>query len=764
MMNHRYCILIAALAAAFLTLSCAGSRFARDGERLYAGATMSIVSPDKPVYKKFIKKTAREALSQKPNRSFLGLYPGLWFYSLAPDSVHKGFRAWLKKKAGKPPVYINNVDPAATVKLVDAKLFNIGIFNGTTTFTLTENKHTTTVRYFCAVHPSFKVSSVTFARAKDSLSQEIAALAPSSLIRTGDSYDLSKLKFERERIDSVLKENGYFYFNPDFLVFTADTSQASQTVDLTLSLKNDVPAEAKIPYLIRTITIDPSYTLERDSLQSHQDTTTIDSVVFIGTSTIRPKVLLRSVALRINQRYSRRQHNRTLNRIMNMGNFKYAAIKFSGSDSAGSGFLDVKILMTPLQRRSLRSELALVSKSNDFIGPELNLNYSDKNVLGGAEILNLTMSGSLEAQLVSQYENLYSYELSPQLDLNVPRFMIPFIPLNPRGAFVPKTKFSLGFSYVKRINYFDSKSLLMTYGFKWRASRRTGHELNPIAINYMSLNNKSGDFIAALDTNPYLKKSYEDQFIAGSFYSYTFNEQVAAKQKNQFYFNGTTELSGNAFSIAHRIFTGQTASADKPMSVAGSVYSQFARLTLDARNVTNLSSSQKLVVRFYAGAGKAYGNSATLPYAKQFFCGGPSSIRAFQINSVGPGPIRPKNGAAFLEPGGELKLEANAEYRFPIIGFLKGATFIDAGNTWLLSKSADTSLQNSQFTVNRFYKEVALGTGAGLRLDVSFFILRFDLGIPIRKPWPNKPETIKLDNGSWRKENMIWNIAIGYPF
>jgi outer membrane protein insertion porin family len=767
MMNSRLFALISALASALMIASCAGSRFARDGERLYAGAAVSAVSSEKPIDKKLVEKTAREALRQKPNRSYLGLYPKLWFYSLAPDSVHKGFRAWLKKKAGEPPVYIKNVNPEATAKLIDAKLFNIGIFNGSTTFALTGNKNTAKVHYYCAVHPPFRVANVTFMQGEDSLSKLIASLVPSSLIRTGDAYDLSKLKFERERIDSVLKENGYFYFNPDYLVFTADTSRAPRTVNLSLSLKNDVPTEAKIPYLIRTITIDPSYTLERDSLQSSLDTATIDSVVFIGTSTIRPRVLLRSCALRRNRLYSRRQHNRTLNRIMNMGNFKYAAIKFSGTDSAGSGFLDVKILMTPLQKRSLRSELALVSKSNDFIGPELNLNYSDRNVLGGAEILNLTMSGSLEAQLVNQYKNLYSYELSPQLDFNVPRFMIPFIALNPRGAFVPKTKFSFGYSYIKRINYFDSKSFLMTYGFKWRASRRTGHELNPVTINYVTIYNKSQAFSDSLAANPYLQKSYENQFIAGSFYSYTFNEQAVPKQKNQFFFNGTAELSGNAFSIAHRLFTGRIASADKPLSVAGSVYSQFARLTLDARNVTNLSSSQKLVVRLYAGAGKAYGNSATLPYAKQFFCGGPSSIRAFPINSVGPGTSDSQESVTFLEPGGDCKMEANAEYRFPIIGFLKGAAFVDAGNTWLLGR--DTSLIHSQFDVSHFYKELALGTGAGLRLDVSFFILRLDLGIPLRKPTPDESKRWiinEINQGvqNWQKKNLVWNIAIGYPF
>jgi outer membrane protein insertion porin family len=762
MMNRNRFLPIAALASALIIVSCAGSRFARDGEQLYAGATVSVISPEEPVDKILVEKTARQALKQKPNRSFLGLYPRLWFYSLAPDSVHRGIRAWLRKKAGEPPLFIKNVDPDATAKRIDANLFNIGIFNGSTTYSLSGNKHTAKVLYRCAVHPPFRVSSVTYMRGDDSLSKHIAALSRSSLIRTGDSYDLTKIKFERERIDSVLKERGYFYFNADYLVFSADTSHASRTVDLTLSFKSDVPAEAIIPYRIRTITIDPLYSLERDSLHEPGDTIVVDSVVFTATPSIKPKVLLRSCALRMNRLYSRRQHNRTLSRIMNMGNFKYAAIKFTGSDSAGSGFLDVKILMTPLQKRSLRSELALVSKSNDFVGPRLNLNYTDRNVLGGAEILNLATSGSFETQFLSKNENLYSYELNPQLDFNVPRFMIPFVPANPRGAYVPKTKFSLGYSYIKRINYFDSKSLLMTYGFSWRQNRRTGHEFNPITIHYASIYNKSREFSDSLDANEYLKKSYENQFIAGSFYSYTFNERIAHWQKNQFYFNGTTELSGNAFSIAHKLFTGKSAAAEHPLTVAGLEYSQFARITLDARNITNLNPYEKLVVRLYAGIGKAYGNSATLPYAKQFFCGGPSSVRAFQINSVGPGAsdsLKNEN-VAFLEPGGDCKMEANVEYRFPIVGFLKGAAFVDAGNTWLLGR--DTTLRHSRFAVNRFFKEFALGTGAGLRLDLSFFILRFDLGIPLRKPVPD--ESRRWVIREINRNTLVWNIAIGYPF
>ncbi|MBN1128371.1 MAG: BamA/TamA family outer membrane protein [Chitinispirillaceae bacterium] len=759
-MTNRFSLLAPILASLLLIASCAGSRFATGTDRLFTGAKITVLSTEKPVDKRLVEKTAREALRPRPNKSFLGFYPKLWFHSLAPDSVQRGFRAWLKKTAGEPPVYMSNVNPSATAEFIDTKLFNIGIFNSATTFSLVEKERTAGVVYSCRVHPPFRVRTITYKRESDSLSQRIASLVHSSLVRVGDPYDLSLLKAERVRIDSVLKEEGYFYFNSEYLLFAADTGHEARTVDLRLALTGDVPAEARTAYRIRNITINPSYSLDRDAQGEEIDTVVVDSVTIIGTSSIKPRVIVRACALRKNRLYTRRQHNRTLSRIMSMGNFKYAAIRFTESDTAKIGGLDVEILLTPLQKRSLRSELTLVSKSNDFVGPQLKLNYSDRNVFGGAEMLNLTMSSSVEAQLFTIDRNLYSYELSPQLDYTIPRFFVPFILLNPRGVVVPKTRFSVGYNYVRRINFFDSKSLLFTYGFKWRQNRRTGHELNPVTVNYMTLTNKSQAFTRLLDTNLYLRKSYEDQFIAGSYYSYTFNEQFAPKQKNQFFFNGTTELSGNAFSAGHILFTGKSPSADQPLTVAGSIYSQFARITLDARNVTNLSLSQKLVVRLYAGAGLPYGNSATLPYSKQFFCGGPSSLRAFPINSVGPGTSIPRKGASFLEPGGDCKVEANLEYRFPLIGFLKGATFIDAGNTWLLSGT-----DSETFNVNRFYRELALGTGAGLRFDITLFILRLDLGVPIYKPWPSQTEVSgTFGDKSWRRRNMVWNIAIGYPF
>jgi outer membrane protein assembly factor BamA len=217
-----------------------------------------------------------------------------------------------------------------------------------------------------------------------------------------------------------------------------------------------------------------------------------------------------------------------------------------------------------------------------------------------------------------------------------------------------------------------------------------------------------------------------------------------------------------------KIIAGEKISAENPATIAGSAYSQYARISLDGRGYYNFRDKNRLVMRLYAGIGKPYGNSSILPYSKQFFSGGPNSLRGFQYNSVGPGTYYQNTDTyGFSQIGGDVKLEMNTEYRFNIFHYLKGAAFVDAGNVWLL-KSNPSEL-GTPFKGSTFLGELAVGAGLGLRIDVSFFILRFDLAMPLRKPWLEESKrwvTNEIDFGSaaWRKDNLILNVAIGYPF
>ena len=286
-------------------------------------------------------------------------------------------------------------------------------------------------------------------------------------------------------------------------------------------------------------------------------------------------------------------------------------------------------------------------------------------------------------------------------------------------------------------------------------------------INYVAVANTTAKFDSLIAENILLKKNFQQQFIVGSNYSFTLNSQLIKKTGNQIYFKGTTEIAGNVLSEFNAL-TGGKINPENPATLFGAPYSQYARFDIDARYFYTWNPSRQIATRLITGIGIPYDNSNSLPYIKQFFIGGSNSIRAFRARTLGPGSNPPPSAdsVSFFEQAGDMKLEMNAEYRFGIISIVKGAVFVDAGNIWLWHN--DPLRPNGKFT-NNFYKEMAVGTGAGLRFDASFIVVRFDFSIPIRKPWLPEKERwvinqIDFANNTWLRNNLVLNIAIGYPF
>ena len=751
-----------------LLASCSGTRHLPKGEKLYTGAEIKLESTEK-VNKSYIKGMISAVIRPVPNKSYFGMRPQLLIYQAGGENPKSKFKKWIQK-SGDAPVLMNAVKPGATAAIIDAGLFNIGIFNSYTEYKIVEKKHTASVIYTSHIQKPYVFKNLIYNISDDGISRLIISEKENSLIIPGEDYKLETLKNERVRIDNLLKNRGYFYFNPDYLLFKADTSSIDHSISFRLTLKEDIPKNALTVYHIHNVFINQNYSLNNDSTDLTKDTVMCQNTVFIGNDSdmnIHPKVILRSVYLRKNEIYSRKNHNITLNRLMSMGNFKFVQIKFSDSDTTALGYLDATILMTPMTDHTFRAEMDIVSKSNNYTGPRLNLSLLNRNAFYGAELLNLTMAGSFEAQLSGLNKNLYSFSLNPQVELTFPRFLVPFKIKPSNSIYIPKTHFLLSYNYLKRMDYFDMSTFQFKYGFKWKEDIKNEHELNPVSVSYTSLTNKSQAFSDLLSANPYLQKSYDEQFIAGGSYSYTYNEQLVPGKKIQYFFHTTLETAGNAFSLL-KLIGGEKPSSVNPSKIAGSIYSQYASFSFDGRAYYNFKDESKIALRFFTGIARAYGNSSTLPYSKQFFSGGPNSIRAFQINSLGPGIYEQTTAnTGFLQLGGDIKLEMNAEYRFGIYRFVKGALFVDAGNVWL-QKSNPANI-GSPFAFNSFMNELAVGAGVGLRVDVSFFVLRFDLAMPLRKPWLTDNQhwvTNQIDflSPTWRAQNLILNIAIGYPF
>jgi len=761
--NNSFLLLVCLLLTA-----CSGTSHLPKGEKLYTGAVIKLESAEK-LNKRLIKTVIDESVRPAPNKGILGFRPKLWLYNLAGEDPGSKFGKWLKK-TGEAPVLMSSVKPGVTSAIIDARLFNIGIFKSFTESGIVEKKHTAKVIYTSHLHKPYVNKELSYAISDDSMSQVILAEKDQSLIKPGEDYNLEILRNERKRIDAFLKNKGYFNFSPDYLLFKADTSDIFHDVAFKITLKEDIPENALTVYRINNVYINQDYSLDDRPGRTGGDTVLYENNIFLGREArmaIRPKVLSKSIYLRKGEVFSRLNHLITLNRLMSMGNFKLVQVNFTENNDSGPGLLDVQILMTPMPKRTFRAEAELVSKSNNYSGPRLNLSLLDRNSFNGAELLNLKVAGSFEAQLTGVSKNLYAYSLNPELALTFPRILVPFKIKPTNSIYIPKTTLSFSFNYLKKVEYFDMRTFRFTYGFNWKEDIRKGHEFNPVQISYTSVSNQSAAFKELLASNPFLKKSYEEQFIAGSNYSFTYNEQVISGKKMQYFLLLTSELAGNMFSLAN-IISGKNISSDHPSRIAGSVYSQFAKLSIDSRGLYHFNDKNKLALRILAGAGKPFGNSSVMPYTKQFFSGGPNSLRAFQISSVGPGTYNQNiENRGFLLLGGDIKLEMNAEYRFGIYRFLRGALFMDAGNVWLFKSNPENF--GSHFQFSRFMNEVAVGTGAGLRIDVSFFILRFDLAMPLRKPWLEENQRwvtnqISFGDRSWRRENLVLNVAIGYPF
>jgi outer membrane protein assembly factor BamA len=376
----------------------------------------------------------------------------------------------------------------------------------------------------------------------------------------------------------------------------------------------------------------------------------------------------------------------------------------------------------------------------------------------------INASAGFEVQYSGQLQgfNTFRYGIEPQLSF--PRFLVPFFNFNTKGGFLPKTTIKVGYDLLTRQKLYTLNSFRMSYGYNWKESIKKEHEFNPISINYIQPANVTPAFIDSAKENPTLNKTIEKQFILGSEYNYTFTNLVNNQPANGIYFNGGVDISGNIASLIARpnLAKGDTA------SLFGAQYSQYTRLQSDFRFYRKVGGSKTIWAnRIMIGLGLPYGNSRELPFIKQFFSGGNNSLRGFRSRSVGPGKYLDTSSTGLLaEQSGDIKLELNTELRFPLVAVVHGAVFVDAGNIWLWNENP--LKPGAKFT-NQFLSELAVDAGFGIRIDITFLVLRLDLAFPLRKPWLDKDgrwvyDEIKFNSKDWRKNNLVFNLGIGYPF
>jgi len=579
------------------------------------------------------------------------------------------------------------------------------------------------------------------------------------------------------RIDAALKEQGFYYFSPDDLIVLVDSTNGSDLANLYVKLKPEVPQVSQHQYTINDIYIYSNYNLRtaaRDTLKS-------DSILYKGyyvidkKKTFKPQVFEQMMRFESGELYNRAEHNLTINRLINLGAFKFVKNRFETLPDSFK--LNTYYYLTPLPKKSLSAEIGGLSRSNNVTGSEVTLRWRNRNAFRGAELVTINAYGGFEVQYSGQFSGYNTFRYGAEANLSFPRFLIPFFNLNTEGSFVPRTNIQLGYDILQRQKLYTLNSYRAQFGYNWKESAQKEHTFNPISINYVQALNVTDSFTKYVKSYPTLQRTISRQFIIGSNYNFNYN-QLAGKEKNAggLYFNGLIDLSGNILGLV----TGADVRKGKSVKIFGSAFSQYAKVDFDTRYYIKVGQNSQWANRVLVGVGLPYGNDTILPFVKQFFSGGSNSLRGFRSRSVGPGTYGggqiPKDSSGILpDMTGDIRLEFNTEYRAKLFSIVNGALFLDAGNVWLYhdnpDKPGDPAINGQpggKFTKD-FMKQLAIDAGVGLRVDITILLIRFDVAVPIRKPWlPAGQQSVinQIDFGSsaWRKQNIVYNIAIGLPF
>lgn len=740
---------------------------------LYTGAEVKIENDSlSKKSKKALKSELEDNLTPKPNSSFLGLRPKLFFYNIAKEpKKEKGFNYWLKYKIGEKPVLLSDVDREFNKDIIVNYSENKGYFNAKATYdTVSKNKKAQVI-YTLRPGNQYLINKVKFQNDSIPVTEEIVKVSDKTLLKEGNPFDLGVIKSERERIDNQLKQKGFYYFHPDNLIIQADsTVTKNHKVELNVKLKENTPDLAKQQFTIDKVIVFPNYNIrdvkdgkynipmDSDSLAkyAHDDIYVIDP-----EQKFKPKIFDRALYFKKGDLYNRADHNLTLNRLINLGVFKFVKNEFVISDSLNHKF-DTYYLLTPRQIQSLRLEALGRTNSANYAGSELNLNWTHRNLFRGAEQFKASVYGAFDVQIGGPKDAKNLFRAGANAQLSIPRIVAPFR-FNSSSAFVPRTNISIGYEFQNRTEYYTLNTFSGSFGYLWKENVRKEHDLKIIDITYVTPANVTPLYDSISAKSQALQRVVQKQLIFGPTYSYTYTNTMLPK-KNTIYYKGTLDLAGNLTGL----FSGANVKDGKQKSIFGVPFSQYAKMEHDFRFYHKLGDKSSFASRFIGGIAYPYGNSDNIPFSKQFFSGGSNSIRAFRARTLGPGSFDPRTikQGYYFDQSGDIKLELNAEYRANIYKFLNVAFFADAGNIWLVND--DIQRPGAKFSSD-FLSEIAVGAGFGLRLDFSILILRLDLAMPFRVPYYEKGDRwtfdkINFGNSSWRRDNLILNIAIGYPF
>ncbi len=782
-----------------LLSSCSMTKNIPDDDQLFVGLTKIVYEDEKNYAEKSYddhltttKEEVEAALATEPNGSLFGSsyisMPWswhLWVYNKF-SGKKSGFAKWMTKSFGKAPVLMSQVNPALRASVASSVLRNNGYFRGQVSYETVPRKNPkkSKIGYTVRLDSLFTLDSVEYTNFPAEIQALIDSTSEERLINRGTPLSVAALDGERNRISTLLRNNGYYYFNPSYTSYLADTFATADKAQLRLQLADGLDDAVLHKWYVGKIDV-----LFRKSMRE----TLTDSISrrfltihFNGRrSPIRPSVVLRDLRLRPRQEFSYDRYQESTSKINSTGVFSSTDFQFT--QRPGTDTLDLRLSCVFDKPYDFYIEGNAIGRTSGRYGPEAKIGLTKRNAFRAGEKLDINLHGAYEWERGGG-SDMSSYQYGADASIEFPRIIAPFYNSDrirrsqrPGGSRTPDgtrrrrhrfyttpvTYAKISTDIVRRPKYYKMHVVTGEWTYRWQPSASSRHELSPLTVKYQYMNSHTEKFDSMMQVNPYLIASMSDYFIPKMRYSYTYTSPSSLRHPIRW--ETTIEEAGNLVSLWD--MAGGHSFNEKGKSFFKTPYSQFVKLETDLSKTWSLNTTSQLVGHVNAGVIYAYGNSDYTPFSESFYVGGANSVRAFGVRRIGPGAFDGSvlsRQASYLFQNGDIKFVANLEYRTRLFGDLNGAVFLDAGNVWSFEELWDeddndgTTIEHTAFKPSRMLDEMALGTGIGLRYDLGFLVIRLDWGVALHCPY----DTGKSGyfNVNRFKDAHTLHFAIGYPF
>ena len=762
------------IAVAFL-FSCSPVKFVPGNKYLLNKVEVNVDNP------KVSKDEVKSFVRQKENYKILGFAKfHLWLYNL---SSKKKTDDWLKR-IGEPPQVFDETLAKRTEDQLKQFLNNKGYFHASvnTEAILKDKKRKANLKYQIETGEQYKIRKINYHVSDSALRSLFLSDSTKTYIRPGTPFDFYLLDKQRLSIVDLFRNNGYYYFSKDDVKYLADSSKYSKEIELDLFIgeSNELQtdsAEFFTPYYFNDFYISvlpgtTSVTAGQNVGNVFSDTLFLDNFTFYCSNQIkyRPNLFQRSLQMQSGSLYNSTTVENTFTAFNRLRQFRFIDIQFDEPQTLrDSNLLDCHIRLAPLNKQSTSFDIEGTNTSGN-LGIAGNINYQHRNLFKGAEVFQLGFKGAMERQQrvvdnVPEYFN--TRELGVESNLIIPKLMGPGNFIRSFDEFLPKTVITVGYNFQRRPEYTRTISNIK-FGYDWMTTKNFRHTWNLIDFNMVNLFKFDPGFIDLIK-DLYIKSSFTDHLILAMNYSFVYNTQQLNSKQSYSYLKFNLESAGNLLNLLSSVTDQPKVQSIDTIGLGttefyrifNTRFAQYLKSDLEYRYGYTIDKYNAVVARAFVGVGLPYGNFDVLPFEKKYFTGGANGIRAWQVRALGPGTYKAPVDA-YPNQSGDIKLEANLEYRFKLVGFLDGALFLDAGNIWAINEKDNRP--GAQFQFDKFYKQLALGTGTGFRFDFTYFIFRLDLGMKLRDP------AQELKNGwipgirPYTTDDFALSFAIGYPF